>query len=127
MIQGACDARTENSDMDTNSVIAWLTSNCRFAADMVRLYRSEPVNLGDGGEWLKKHMSPADYERFLTERGRLFADVPMAQYGHGADTHITYYVDVPRSVAEMAKRTSPLGVAEYLLPPEYVSLKKRLQ
>lgn len=94
-----------------------------------RLYRVEPKDLKDKGEWLKHHLSKEHFEKFKNERGRLFSDnlASLENYGHGSDDHITYHVDVPHHVAEAAKRKHHADdFHEYLLPQEYADKKKPL-
>ena len=101
------------------------------AERMVRLYRVEPKDFGDQGDWLRKALTPAQYESFVAERGRLFADNldDIRNYGHDEATHTTYFVDVPESVAAKVRRKN-VGqgdeMQEYLLPPEFVARKAPL-
>lgn len=91
-----------------------------------RLYRVEPKDLGDKGEWLKKHLSPEDYNQFVSERGRLFADdlATSERFGHGAPDRNTFVVDVPADVAAAAKRSHRDGYTEFLLPEDVVAGKR---
>jgi len=89
------------------------------------LFRVEPKDRGDSGEWLKKHLTPAQFAKFRSERGRLFADSveKLENYGHGKSTHTTYKVDVPEIIAKKIARPHPDGFTEYLLPKKYVRKK----
>ena len=91
-----------------------------------RLYRVEPKDLGDKGEWLKKHIPPEQYNQFVNERGRLFADdlAISERFGHGSPDNNTFVVDVPADVAAAAKRSHRDGYSEFLLPSEVVAGKR---
>lgn len=95
--------------------------------ETVRLYRVESKDLGDRGEWLSKHLTPKQFETFKSERGRLFGDNPksLENYGWGLPEKNSFYVDVPKNIADSIKRRHPDGFDEFLLPEEFVS-KKRL-
>jgi hypothetical protein len=95
-------------------------------AGITRLYRVEPKNLGDKGEWLKKHLSPKQYDEFISKRGRLFADNTevLGNYGWGAKDNNSFYVDVPTGIAQKIGTKHPDGFIEYVVPDEFLSKKK---
>lgn len=95
-------------------------------AGMTRLYRVEPKDLGNKGEWLKQHMTKEQFDKFVSERGRLFSDNTEAikNYGWGEKTHNSLYVDVPSEIARSIGRPHPDGFTEYLLPEKYLAQKK---
>jgi hypothetical protein len=100
-----------------------------FVADsvpegMTRLYRVEAKELGDKGEWLKKHLTPEQYKQFVSERGRFYSDnlQDALDYGHGNEDVNTWYVDVPTDVAKNISRVNVgggKGAIEYVVPKEY--------
>ena len=96
-----------------------------------RLYRVEPnefKGMPDEVAW-RKALGEEFYQKSVNERGRLFSEVPLEQYGHGENTHSTYYVDVPNDVAQQMRRANPAGVPqyEYLLPREVADAKQPLR
>lgn len=101
------------------------------APGMTRLYRAEPKDLGDKGEWLKNHVSPEHFAKFRDERGRLFTTdlEKVKDYGFGQKaTHNSFYVDLPDAEAEAIKRehSQTPGFFEFLVPKESVSKKVKL-
>lgn len=124
-VQAALDAQAKRQMAD--EAAARTTPSVKEKT--VRLYRVEPKDLGDKGEWLKGALPPADYEKFVSERGRLFSDnlSSLENYGHGSPDKVTYYVDVPESVAKRAGRKHHADdFTEYLLDPESVASKRPL-
>ena len=104
------------------------TSTTSPSEKMVTLYRVEPNDLGDKGEWLKKSLTPEQFRKFTNERGRLFSDdlASLKNYGHGEPTHTTYQVQVPESVAKSIARQHPDGFTEYLVPKNAVTGKTKV-
>lgn len=96
------------------------------APGFTRLYRVEPKEFTDNS-WLQKHLTPEQWQDAVNKRGRLFTDnlEKSKDYGWGASTHKSYFVDVPNAVAEAAKLQHPEGWIEYLLPQEHVKRKIR--
>jgi hypothetical protein len=94
--------------------------------DKVRLYRVEAKDHGSQGNWLQNHLKPDEWEKFTSERGRLFADNldVIKKYGVGEADRNVFAVDVPKDIAKSAARQHPDGFTEYLLPPEIVANKK---
>ena len=98
-----------------------------------RLFRVEPTITGpkaDDSHWLKKHLSPAQFQQFLDEQGGLFTPQlhKLEQYGHGSSGYTTYFVDVPTAEADKYKRTHAEGDwDEYPLPKNMRESKKIYQ
>ncbi len=94
----------------------------------IRLYRVESKDLGDRGAWLKNHLTSQQWDAFVSERGRLFADNlhDIENYGAGEDTHNTYVLDLPAGEAAAARRehSQTPGFFEYLVPAADVARKR---
>jgi len=91
-----------------------------------RLYRTEPKVLGDSGDWLKKHLTPEQWETFVAERGRLFSDNldAIKNYGASLPENNTFFVDVPEEMAKQWGRQHHAdNFTEYLVPPDVVAKK----
>jgi len=105
---------------------------------MTRLYRVEATDLrpksADTVAGMKRGLGDTFYNKWVAERGRLFADNTgtLSDYGHGAPGMTTYYVDVPKDVAASVKREALVGnnpnekFNEYLLSPEAVAKRRPL-
>ncbi len=100
----------------------------KVPSGMTRLYRVEPKDLGNKGEWLKNSLTQEQYKEFLSRRGRLFSDniESLKNYGWGSGDFNHFYVDVPNEVAQKIASKHPDGFMEYLLPDEYLAQKKEI-